>query len=238
MRSLDDQPDPDQQFLDSVFERAVERVEDGLSVSTSDLLDGRDHLRGQVEELVRLARQVAIGPAPELPRLNDYTILSEIGSGGMGTVYLARQERLGGRPVALKILPPSAALSSRARERFATEARAIASLRHPNIVTVHDVIESRGVYAYAMEWVDGKSLAQLIDFCKGSAAGDDRVPVGDITTFLGAAQGEIPAATWPIESPGHAWNYSTPDTANSSSSTSSIGREPRTIGSNESTPPS
>ncbi len=198
MRFADDLTDPDHRFLDEAFERAVERVEDGLSVSTSDLLDGREHLRDRVEELVRLARQVAVGPVPALPKLNDYTILSEIGSGGMGTVYLARQERLAGRPVALKVLPPSAALSSRARERFAAEAHAIARLQHPNIVAVHDVVQTGGVYAYAMEWVDGKSLSQLIDFCNGRAGGGHRVPVDDIATFLGAPQDNLPAATWPI----------------------------------------
>ena len=80
----------------------------------------------------------------------------------MGTVYLARQESLGGRPVALKVLPASMGLSHRARERFVNEARAIGRLHHPNIVAVYDVVQEGGVCAYAMEWIDGTSLAAWI----------------------------------------------------------------------------
>jgi len=65
--------------------------------------------------------------------------------------------------VALKVLPGGIGLSPRARERFLSEARAIAKLRHPNIVAVHDVTQREGVCAYAMEWVDGTSLAALIE---------------------------------------------------------------------------
>lgn len=110
----------------------------------------------------------------------------------MGTVYLARQDRLGGRLVALKVLPQSAILSSHARERFVAEANTIARLRHPNIVTVHDVVHEHGVNAYAMEWVDGRSLAQLIDHLKGL----DREPTtDDVRDFLESGEGAIADAT-------------------------------------------
>jgi serine/threonine protein kinase len=70
--------------------------------------------------------------------------------------------------VALKLLPPNVALSAHALARFRSEARAIARLQHPSIVAVYDVVESKGVYAYAMEWVDGKSLAEVIEALKDS----------------------------------------------------------------------
>lgn len=84
----------------------------------------------------------------------------------MGVVYLARQERVGGRAVALKVLPASFALSSRARERFRLEAEAIARLQHPHVVAVYDVIHHGDIYAYAMEYVQGRSLGELVGLLK------------------------------------------------------------------------
>ncbi len=155
--------DEDQTFLDEAFDRALDRLERGLSVGVDDLLGGRERLRDDVEAVIRLAEQTAIGPHRVRPSLPGYTILEEIGSGGMGVVYLARQDRLGGRAVALKVLPASMALSARARDRFRMEADAIARLAHPNIVTIYDVVDVHGVYAYAMEFIDGRSLGQLIE---------------------------------------------------------------------------
>lgn len=160
----DEQPqdDSDESFLDLVFERAVAALEEGASLSVSELLQGREELRCDVESLIADARATACLKLESLPKVRGYTVLEELGHGGMGTVYLARQETLGGRRVALKLLPASAAISSRARERFVAEARTIANVRHANVVTVHDVIDDGAVCAYAMEWVDGASLSQLI----------------------------------------------------------------------------
>lgn len=152
----------DQERLDWVFEQAVERIEEGLPVDPREWLDDRPDLLAEAERLIRLAQQVAVGQSRLMPTVPGYTILGELGQGGMGTVYLARQERVGGRPVALKVLAPAIAQSASARDRFRSEARAIARLRHPNIVAVHDVVHELGVFAYAMEWVDGKTLAELI----------------------------------------------------------------------------
>lgn len=153
----------DEDFLDAAFDQAVERLAQGLSLDLADLLNGREELRSAVDELLRVARHVSGRPTSGCPALRGYTILGELGQGGMGTVYLARQERVAGRVVALKVLPPTAALSARARERFLTEVTAIARLHHPHIVAIHDVVHDDGVYAYAMEWIDGKTLAQLIE---------------------------------------------------------------------------
>jgi len=152
-----------QDFLDEVFERAVRLVEDGLIPEIDALVAGHEALRTEVERLVHLARHVAVGSPEPLPTLAGFTLLQQLGQGGMGTVYLARQHSLGGRPVALKVLPSGAALSPRSRARFLAEASAIARLRHPNIVAVHDVVHQDEVYAYAMEWIDGFSLAEVID---------------------------------------------------------------------------
>jgi tRNA A-37 threonylcarbamoyl transferase component Bud32/tetratricopeptide (TPR) repeat protein len=191
---VSDAPDTqthDQELLDQIFERAVQQLEEGLPMVIGDLLGHREDLLGQVERLVRLAQQVVAGHPRTLPAVRGYTILGELGQGGMGTVYLARQERLG-RPVALKVLSPSTALAHSARERFRTEALAIARLQHPNIVAVHDVVHEADVYAYAMEWVDGKSLAELISHLErcGDAPG-----IGDVRTFLDAPAGALEHAT-------------------------------------------
>ena len=72
-------------------------------------------------------------------------VLSFVGRGGMGAVYKARQKQLG-RVVALKILPPDAGAAPAFAERFAREARALASLNHPNIVTIHDFGQTDGLF--------------------------------------------------------------------------------------------
>src|SRR5262245_33505620 len=108
----------DEEFLDRVFERAVEQLEAGESPAAEDLLEGHEHLRARVEALLETARQVTLARPGAKPRIPGFTILGELGRGGMGAVYLARQETLGGRHVALKVLPGIVGLSQNARERF------------------------------------------------------------------------------------------------------------------------
>ena len=90
--------------------------------------------------------------------LGDFRILREIGRGGMGVVYEAEQLSLG-RRVALKVLPFAAALDARQLQRFQLEAQAAACLHHTNIVPVHAVGCERGVHFYAMQFIEGRSLA-------------------------------------------------------------------------------
>ena len=92
--------------------------------------------------------------------LGDFEILQEIGRGGMGVVYEARQKSLD-RRVALKVLPFAAILDERQLKRFRNEARAAAMLKHPNIVSVYSVGSERGVHFFAMELVEGISLAEI-----------------------------------------------------------------------------
>jgi Tol biopolymer transport system component/predicted Ser/Thr protein kinase len=94
--------------------------------------------------------------------LGPYKILSAIGAGGMGEVYRARDTRLG-RDVALKILPPLAALDADRRARFEQEARAASALNHPNIVSVLDIGEASGIAFLVMEYVDGKTLREVLE---------------------------------------------------------------------------
>ncbi len=93
--------------------------------------------------------------------LAHYKVLQRIGAGGMGEVYLAEDTTLN-RRVALKVLPAEFAASDERRERFAREAKALAALNHPNIVTVHAVAEHDGVHFIAMELVKGKTLADVL----------------------------------------------------------------------------
>jgi Tol biopolymer transport system component len=94
-----------------------------------------------------------------LTRLAHYRIIRPLGQGGMGEVYLAEDTKLG-RQVAIKVLPEHLAGDASRRQRLALEARAVAALNHPNIVTIHSVEEADGVHFLTMEFVDGPSLAE------------------------------------------------------------------------------
>ncbi len=93
--------------------------------------------------------------------LGDYRILREIGRGGMGVVYEAEQISLG-RRVALKVLPFAATLDPKQLQRFKNEAQAAAQLHHTNIVPVFGVGVERGVHYYAMQYIEGQTLAAMI----------------------------------------------------------------------------
>src|SRR5215216_8072318 len=90
-----------------------------------------------------------------------YAIERELGRGGMGAVYLARDLRLD-RPVALKVLPAEYATRPALRERFHRETRTTASFSHPNIVPVYAVEEAEDLLAYAMAYVEGESVSERV----------------------------------------------------------------------------
>jgi TolB-like protein/Tfp pilus assembly protein PilF len=94
-------------------------------------------------------------------RLGAYEILSPLGAGGMGEVYRARDSRLS-RDIAIKVLPETVAQDAERLARFEREARALAALNHPGIVTIFAVEESAGTRFLAMELVEGESLDMLI----------------------------------------------------------------------------
>ncbi len=94
-------------------------------------------------------------------RLGPYQIEALAGSGGMGQVYRARDERLG-RSVAIKVLPPSLAVDAQARERFEREARLVATFNHPHICSVHDVGRQGEMSYLVLEFLAGSTLADRL----------------------------------------------------------------------------
>src|SRR5262249_36058383 len=115
---------------------------------------------------------------PEGP-LGDFRIVREIGRGGMGVVYEAVQISLG-RRVALKVLPFAATLDAKQIQRFQLEAQAAAQLHHPHVVPVYAVGRERGVHYYAMQYIEGSSLAEVIaslrENVEGRMTNDQRMP--------------------------------------------------------------
>ena len=134
-------------------------------------------LRREVEALVAADRTAAgfLGMPPPSSgligsTLSHFRIVDQLGSGGMSEVYLAEDEKLG-RRVALKVLPRELAGSPERLARFRREARAVAALNHPNIVTIHSVEEDRGIHFLTMELVEGVTLAEKI--VPGGLAADE-----------------------------------------------------------------
>jgi serine/threonine protein kinase/dipeptidyl aminopeptidase/acylaminoacyl peptidase len=114
-----------------------------------------------LRELAKERQPSFIGQSLVGTTFGQYDVLSVLGVGGMGEVYLARDERLG-RKLALKILPPRFVADNSRIERFAREARAVSALNHPNIVTIYDIGQSNGTHFIAMEHVDGQTLREKI----------------------------------------------------------------------------
>jgi serine/threonine protein kinase len=93
--------------------------------------------------------------------ISHYKIIRKIGAGGMGEVYLAEDTKLN-RRVALKFLPVQHAADQGLTARFQLDAQAAAALNHPNVITIHEVAEHESRPYIAMEFVEGKSLKDLI----------------------------------------------------------------------------
>ena len=96
-------------------------------------------------------------------KFGRYEILSQLGKGGMGEVYLAKDTKLD-RNVALKILPAELASSRERMLRFVQEAKAAAALNHPNVAHVYEISEHDGLNFIAMEYVDGRTLREKIHY--------------------------------------------------------------------------
>src|SRR5262245_14028800 len=106
----------------------------------------------------------AFGPPPEPPpeiQLGSYALLEELGAGGMGRVFRARQSGLN-RYVALKMIIGGAFANAALVRRLRTEAEAAAALRHPHIVAIHEVDEAEDIVFFSMELLEGGSLAERV----------------------------------------------------------------------------
>ncbi|MGH7537631.1 MAG: serine/threonine-protein kinase, partial [Gemmatimonadales bacterium] len=118
-----------------------------------------------------------------------YSIERELGRGGMGIVYLAREVRLD-RPVALKLLPPVLAARPGPRERFLREARTAAKLSHPNIIPIHAVDEIGDFVYFAMAYVEGETLSERVRRRGPLGASDAARVLREVAWALGYAHGQ------------------------------------------------
>lgn len=164
----------------STDRRIVEDLAAGRTISLSREEWSDPTLRERLPELLRKSQ--GDRPSTRL-KVAGHEVLGEIGSGGMSAVYLARNLLLD-RLVALKIVNCFAEGSARPRERMLREARVMASLSHPNIVRVFEVLDTGETLALAMEWVDGLTLAQLLTKLPRRETPDD---VTRIAAELGGA---------------------------------------------------
>lgn len=156
-------------LVGQIADEFLERVERGEEPRVEEYTQKHPEIAPvlrQVLPALRIMRSPAMETLPTemeptLSQLGDYRIVREVGRGGMGIVYEAEQVSLG-RRVALKVLPFAAAVEPRQLQRFKQEAQAAAHLLHQNIVAVYAVGCERGVHYYAMQFVDGQSLAAVI----------------------------------------------------------------------------
>jgi non-specific serine/threonine protein kinase len=162
-----------------LHQAALERAEGERGGFLAEACGADEALRREVESLLAYDDRAASfmeAPAIDVAATNavndDSTSLvgrtlahfhveAQLGAGGMGEVYLARDPRLD-RAVALKVLPPDVAADIDRMQRFAREAKAASALNHPNVATIHDIGESDSVRFIVMEYVEGQTLAQRL----------------------------------------------------------------------------
>ncbi len=147
--------------IDAAVTFWIERLLGGAELDPLEVLAEHPGIGHEVLERVESFVGIGQDAARQLERLGDFRLIRELGRGGMGVVYEAQQESLG-RKVALKILPAGIAADRTAFVRFLREAQAAGKVRHAAIVEVHSLgIESDTPY-YAMEYVEGATLAEAI----------------------------------------------------------------------------
>ena len=169
---MTDRPPADDDRLEDVLARCLERIEREGPAAAERLLGEHPELEGPLRRHLQYLSTMGLLPVDSSPRRfgDRYRVERVLGSGGMGVVYLAIDERLE-RRVALKTCGRRdfAPLDERVRERFRREIQAVAQLQHPNIVPVYDVGDDGGVAFFAMEYVKGATLAELLTELKQGA---------------------------------------------------------------------
>jgi Tol biopolymer transport system component len=163
------------QKVEELYHQALRRSEAERDRFLESACGGDEALRREVENLLayqKKAGQFLDAPAMDVAarmlartvdrklvgsRLGPYEVLSSLGEGGMGEVYLARDSRLE-RQVAIKVLPADVAEDPERLRRFVREAKAVSALNHPNIATIYEIDEAEGVHYLAMEYVKGETL--------------------------------------------------------------------------------
>src|SRR5215475_4311814 len=166
--------------IEQIYYEALERGADGQAAFIDEACGADEELRHEVTALLSAheraggfiatpaieleARAIAAGkvPAPGATTIGHYELLSLLGQGGMGEVYLARDTRLK-RNVALKLLPAAYTLDADRVRRFEQEALAASALNHPNILTVYEIGRSEEAYFIATEFVDGETLRRRLE---------------------------------------------------------------------------
>ena len=156
-RTLDDQGTVDVEVLARAHPQHAERLRELMPTMQAMASWGQAPNSG-----AQKISAAAVGSHPG-GVLGDFRIIRELGHGGMGVVYLAEQVSLQ-REVALKIMPMAAVLDPRQLQRFKNEVQAVALLQHQNIVPVYFVGSDRGVHYYAMRYVEGHTLGDVIAY--------------------------------------------------------------------------
>src|SRR5579862_8825535 len=160
--ALDCPPDRRAEFLaqtcsgDSELQREVQSLLRSEAEAARKFVPTSDGGESDTESLRHATGQLSSGI------LGSYEIVSALGAGGMGQVYLARDTRLG-RSVAVKLLPDAYRLDSERIQRFEREARAASALNHPNIITIYDIGTCDAGRFIVMEMVEGQTLRNVLD---------------------------------------------------------------------------
>jgi serine/threonine protein kinase len=167
---------PSNPILETLVTQCLDRTESHGDPAIDEVCKDHPELRGAVAKRIEMLKRMGLvsATAPPIPAdearplrdfpemLGDFRLQKRIGGGGMGVVYLAKQESLG-REVALKLIRPEHLYFEGAKLRFRREVEAIAALAHPGIVPIYTVGEEKGIPYYAMERVAGSPLSDVLE---------------------------------------------------------------------------